>query len=109
MSSQTYRDGEAGSHSVQVVRVVAHGHNLGDDGLACPLHAKYFSQFLQVVRSSLADGKDCVTKPSHAQVAELFVKELDAELAGQQGNILDDGETHSPLLVLCQVDDGWQQ
>lgn len=89
--------------------MVAHGHNFGDDGLTCPLHAEYFSQFLQVVRSSLANGKDCVAKPSHAQVAELFVKELDAELAGQQRDVFDDGETYSPLLVFCQVDDGRQQ
>lgn len=109
MPSKTYRDGKAGSHSVQVVGVVAHSHNLGDDGLACPLHAKYFSQFLQVVRSSLTDGKDCVAKPSHAQVAELFVKEFDAELAGQQRNVFDDGKTHSPLLIFCQVDNGRQQ
>ena len=80
-SEVAYRDGKAGCHPVQIVGVVAHGHDLGDDGLTSPVHAKHLSQLLQVVRRSLADREDGISKPSHAQVAQLLVEELNTELA----------------------------
>ena len=37
---ETYRDCEAGGHSVEVIRVLTHCHDFGNDGLACPFHPK---------------------------------------------------------------------
>jgi hypothetical protein len=105
----SYRNSEAGCHSVQVVGVVAHGHYLGNDCLAGPLHSEYFRQLLKVVSSSLSNGEDSVAQPAHAQVAQLLVEELDAELAGQEWNVFNDSEAHSPLLVLSQLDNGREQ
>lgn len=86
-----------------------HGHDLGDDGLTGPLDTKYLGQLLQVVSSSLSDREDCVTQPAHAQSAELLVKELDTQLACQQRDVLDDSKSDSPLLVLCELCDGWEK
>lgn len=108
-TKKTYRNGKAGGHSVQVVGVAAHSHYLGNDLLTCPLYAKHLRQLLQVVCSSLANGEDSVSQPAHAQAAELFVEKFDAKLAGKQWDILDNGETHSPLLIFGQLDDGRQQ
>lgn len=89
--------------------MVTHLHDPRDDGLAGPLDAKHLSQLLQVVRGRLSDREDGVAKPTHAQGAELLVKELHTQLASQQGDVLDDGEAHTPLLVLGQLDDGGQE
>lgn len=105
----TYRDGKAGRHSVQVVGMVAHGHDLGDDGLTGPLHAKYFCQFAQVVSSCFTDGEHGVAEPLHAQIAQLLVEEADAELAGQQRNVFNDGQTHAPLLVFSELNNSWEE
>lgn len=87
----------------------AHGHDLGDDGLASPLDTEYLGKLLQVVSGSLTNGEDGIAEPSHAEVAELLVEELNAELAGEEGNVLDDSEAHTPLLVLGQLDNGWEK
>lgn len=50
--------------------------------------------------SSLANGEDGVTQPTHAEIAQLLIEELDAKLTGEQGNIFDDSEAHAPLFVL---------
>lgn len=106
---RTYRNGKAGSHPVQVVGVASHSHNLGDNLLTCPLYAKHLCQLLQVVCGRLANREDSVSQPAHAQAAELLVEKLDAKLAGKQWDILDNGETHSPLLIFGQLDNGGQQ
>ena len=83
----------------------AHGKNLGDDGPARPLDAEDLGQLLEVDGRSLSDGEDIVSEPAHAEVSELVVKELDAELGREQRDVLDDRLSHSPLLVLGKVDD----
>lgn len=105
----TYRDGKASGHSVQVVGVASHSHDLGNYLLARPLHPKDFRQLFQVMSGSLTNGEDGVPQPTHAQVAQFLIKELDTELAREQGNVLDDGKANSPLLVLGQLNDCWQQ
>ena len=40
---------------------------------------------------------------------QLFVEKIDAELRGQQRNVLDDGQAHTPLAVLGELDDGGQE
>lgn len=89
--------------------MVAHSHHLGNNGLAGPLHTKDLSELLQVVGCGLTDGEDSVSKPPHAQRAELLVKEFDSKLARQQRDVLDYGETHAPLLVLSKLDNRRQE
>ena len=101
-----YRDGKAGRHPVQVVRVVAKGHDLGNDCLVGPFDAEDFCQLLQVVCGSLADGEDGIAEPTHAEVAKFLVKELHTKLAGQQRNVLDDSQANPPLLVFSQLNNG---
>lgn len=54
-------------------------------------------------------GNTVVDEPSHAEGVEFLVKELDSELASQQGHVFNDGQTHSPLGVTGQFHDCWQQ
>lgn len=89
--------------------MVAHGHDFGDDSLAGPLHAKHFCQLAEVVSSCFTNGENSVTEPLHAQVAQLLVEEADAELAGQQRNVFDDGQTHAPLLVFGELNNSWEE
>lgn len=94
---------------MEVVDVLAHLHDLGDDGLLGPLDAKHLGQLAQVDGRRLADRKDGVAEPAHAEVGELVVKEGDAELLGEQRDVLDDGLPDAPLLVLGELDDGGQE
>lgn len=80
--------------------MVAHSHHLGNNGFTGPLDSKDFGELLQVVGCSFSDGEDGVAKPTHAQAAQLFIEELDAKLAGQQWDVLNNGQPHPPLLVL---------
>lgn len=61
------------------------------------------------MRGRLTDRENGVAEPAHAQTAELLVEELDAELAGKQRNVLDDGQPDAPLLVLGELDNGREQ
>lgn len=84
--------------------MIAHSHHLGDNSLASPLDAKDLSQLLQVMRRCLADRENGVTQPSHAQGAQLLVEELDSKLAGQQWDVLNDGQANTPLFVFGKLD-----
>lgn len=106
---KTYRDGQDGRHAIEVVGVRAHREDLRNDGSARPLYAEDLRQLLEVDRRALSDAEDVVTEPAHAEVAELVVEELNAELGGEQRNVLDDGLSDSPLLVLSEIDDGRKQ
>lgn len=83
--------------------MIAHSHHLGNDSLVCPVHAEDLRKLPQVDSSSFTNREHGIAQPAHAKVAQLLVKEVDAELACQQGNIFDDGKSHSPLLVLGQL------
>lgn len=85
--------------------MVTHSHHLWNDRLACPLDSEDLRQLLQVVSRSLTDREDGVTKPSHAQSAELLVEELNSQLACQQRDVLDDGQANAPLLVFGELND----
>jgi hypothetical protein len=104
-TARAYRNREASRHSVQVVRVVAHVRDLRDDGPVGPLDAEDLGKLLQVLGGRLADAKDGVAEPAHAEGRELIVEELDAELAREEGDVFDDGQTHPPVLVFCELDD----
>lgn len=84
--------------------MLTHPHHLGDDRALSPVDTKYFRQLPQILSSSLANGENCITEPAHAKLAELFVEELDSQLACKQGDVFDNRETHSPLLVFGQLD-----
>lgn len=109
MHIKTYRNGKAGGHSVKVVGVLAHSHDLRDDGLASPLHPEDLRKLLQVVRGGLSDREDGVTKPAHAESTQLLIEELYTQLACKQGDVLNDSESYSPLLVLGKLDDSREQ
>ena len=47
--------------------------------------------------------------PAHAEGVELLVEELDAQLAGEERHVLDDGQADAPFVVFGQLDDGRQQ
>lgn len=84
--------------------MLTHGHHLGDNRLLGPLNAKYLCELLQVLGSSFSDRENGIAQPSHAEITQLLIEELDAQLAGQKGNVFDDSETHAPLLVLGKLD-----
>jgi hypothetical protein len=42
----THRDGKTGRHAIQIVGIVTHFRNFGDDRAICPLNAEYFCQLL---------------------------------------------------------------
>lgn len=102
-------DGKDCGHTVEVVGVGAHLKHLGDDGLSRPLHAKHVGELFEVDSSSLSNAEDCVTKPRHAEVAELLIEELNAKLVGKKGDVFDDGLSNTPLLVLSKLDDRGQK
>jgi len=102
-------DSEEGGHAVEVVRVGGHGHDLRKDGLLGPLRAKDLGKLLEVQSGGLANGKDAVAKPRHAQATEPLIKELHTELLRQERDVLDDRKPNPPLLVLCQLHDGGEQ
>lgn len=63
---ETHRDGETGSHSVEVIRMLTHSHDLRDDRFAGPLDTEYFRKLLQILRCSFSNRENSVTKPTHA-------------------------------------------
>lgn len=81
----------------------SHCHDFGNDGLICPLNAENLGQLLEVMCCCFTDGEDRVTQPAHAQSGKLFVKEFDTELASQERNVFDDGQSNSPLLVFGEL------
>lgn len=89
--------------------MLTHGHDLGDNCLVGPLNAKHLCELLQVLSRGLTDRENGVAEPAHAQAAELLVEELDAELRGKKGNVFDDGETDTPLLVFGELDNGGEE
>lgn len=89
--------------------MIAHSHHLWNYGFAGPFHTKYLSQFLEVVSCGLANGEDSISEPAHTQGAEFFIEELHAKLTSEQGNVLNDSQAHSPLLVFGQLDDCRQE
>lgn len=84
----------------------AHLQHLGNNSIPCPLHAKDVGQLFEIDCGSFSNAKDCVTQPRHAQVAQLFVKEVDTQLIGQEWNVLNNGLSYSPLLVFREFDYG---
>ena len=100
MCRNTYRNCKASRHPVEIIRVLAHCHDLWNYRIIGPLDAKYFSKLLEVLGGSLADREDCVAKPAHAEAAQFLVKKLDAELRCQQRNIFNNGQPDAPLFVL---------
>lgn len=83
--------------------MLAHQYDLWNDRVFRPVHAKHFGQFLQVLSGCLANGEYGVPKPAHAKCTELFVKELYAKLTCKKGDIFDDGQTDTPLLIFRQL------
>jgi hypothetical protein len=57
----------------------------------------------------LTNGEDGVAEPAHAEIAELFIEELDAKLTGEKGNVFNDSEAHAPLLVLGQLNNSREE
>lgn len=89
--------------------MLAHGHDFGNYGSLSPIDAEDLCELPQVRGGSLTDGKDCIAEPAHAKIAQLLIKELDAQLAGKQRNIFDDGQSDTPLLVFSQLYNSRQQ
>lgn len=89
--------------------MLAHLDDLGQNGSLGPIDTENVGQLFQVDRGRLSDAKDGVSQPGHAEAPELFVEKLHAELRCEEGNVLDDGLTNTPLLVLGELHDGGQQ
>lgn len=102
-------DCKTGCHAVQVVSLIAHGHDFGYNRLSRPLDAKDFCEFLEVESGGLTNAEDGVAQPGHAEISELLVEELDAQLGGEKRDVLDDGETDTPLLILGELNNCWKQ
>ena len=96
-------DAEETRHAYEIVLVARHVEHLGYDGVLGPLVAELLDELLEVVGCGLANREHVVEQPVGVQVVELLVEELDAELAGEQRHVLDDGEAHAPLGVLGEL------
>lgn len=84
----------------------AHSHHFRNDGLAGPLDAEDLGQLLEVAGRGISDREDRVTQPPHAQRTQFLIEELHPELAGKKRDVLNYGQSHSPLLVFGELDDG---
>jgi hypothetical protein len=89
--------------------MLTHGHDLGDNGIIGPLDTENFSEFLQVLSGRFTDREDGIAEPAHAQAAKLLVEELHAELRRQKWDVFDDGQSHAPLLVFGELNNGGEQ
>lgn len=108
-ATATHGDRENGRHPVQIIGVLAHLHDLRQDRPLGPVDPENVGQLFQVDCSRFSDAEHGISQPCHAQAPELFVEELHAELRGEQGDVLDDGLTDTPLLVLGELHDGGQK
>ena len=95
----THRNRKAGCHPVQIVRVLAHGHDFWNNRLARPIDTKNLGELLEILGGSFSYREDRVREPVHAEIAKLLVKELDAKLRCKKWNVFNDCETNAPLLV----------
>ena len=77
-----HRDSLHGRHAEQVRGVLSHTDNLRYNLDLCPLDAKHFRQFLQIDSCRFPDAVHVVTQPRHAQVTQLFIEEILAQLGG---------------------------
>lgn len=98
-------DGAGHRHAVQVVLALDQREHLRDDVLLRPLGAELLGEAAEVVRCRLADRVHLVPEPGQAQLPELVVEELHAQLAREERDVLDDGEADAPVAVLCELDD----
>lgn len=89
--------------------MLSHGHHLGDNRALRPFHPKHFSQLPQVSGCCLPNGEDGVAEPSHAEVTELLIEELNAQLASKKRDIFDDGKSNTPLLIFSQLNNSGQE
>ena len=89
--------------------MLSHGHNLGNNGVLGPFHTKHLCELPKVLGGRFSNRENSITKPTHTEVAKLFIEELNSELTGKKRNIFNYGKTNSPLLVLSQLDNGRQQ
>lgn len=104
-----YCEGEDGRHAEEVVVVLSHGENVGDDGLPGPLDTEDLCQSAEVDGGSFSDRIHRVAEPRHTELRKLLIKEANAELLREQRNIVDDGLANAPLLVLSELHDGRQE
>jgi hypothetical protein len=79
--------------------MLAHSHDLGDNGIVGPLDAKDLGQLLEVLGRRLTDREDGVAEPA-------LIKELHTQLRCEKRNVFDDGQSNTPLLVLGKLDNG---
>lgn len=66
MLSVTYCDSKASRHPIQIVWMLAHSHDFGNDGIIRPVNSENFGELFEVLGSRLANGEDGVAKPAHA-------------------------------------------
>ena len=71
-----------------------------------PLYTEHFRQLLEVDSGSFPDAVYVVSQPGHAKVSKLFIEEGFSELGREEGDVLDDGLSDAPGLVLSQLDNG---
>ena len=93
---RTYRDRLHGGHSVEVIWMLPHTHDLRHNLHLRPINAKDVRQFLEVNGCRFAYTKDRIAQPRHAQVSELFIEERLAELCCEKGDILYDSLSDAP-------------
>lgn len=68
----------------------SHCHDLGNDGFVRPFNTEHFCELLKVMRSCFTNGENSVAQPAHAESGELLIEELNAQLARQKRNVLND-------------------
>lgn len=99
-----YRQSKYRCNAVKIVLVCRQLKDSGDDCLSRPVDAKDLGQPPKVVCRGFTDGEHGVSEPLHAERSQLFVKEIDTELLGKERDVLNDGKSHTPLLVFSKLD-----
>jgi len=89
--------------------VLSHGHNLRDNRFTSPLNSKDLGKFPEVMCGGFSDGEDSIAQPPHAETAQLLVEELDAQLACQKWDVIDNSKPYTPLLVFGKLNNSWEQ
>ena len=96
-------------HSVRKAGVVVHAFNLWQDVFPHPLLSEQLGEPPHIIRSSAANRVHVIAEPIEAQHAQFLVEKGSSELLCQKGHALNDGQAHSPLAVLGELDNGRQE
>lgn len=92
---------------MQVVLIKVEAHHLWNGVSAGPLRSKDIDKCLQILESFFSDSENAIAQPSDTDWCQLVIEELFPELPGKDWELVNDRELDSPILVLTQLSQSW--